>query len=65
MAVPKKKVTRARRDLRRYSSAYRLHAVQSYVCKQCNAPALPHRVCGDCGYYNGKQVMPARAAAEA
>jgi len=65
MAVPKKKTTRARRDLRRYSSAYRLHPVQSFTCKACNAPALSHRVCADCGHYNGKQVMAARATAEA
>ena len=65
MAVPKKKVTRARRDLRRYSSAYRLEAVQAYTCKNCNAPALSHRVCGECGHYNGKQVVAARATAEA
>lgn len=62
MAVPKKKTTRARRDLRRYSSAYRLHAVQSVQCKNCNAPILPHRICGECGHYDGKQVVAAKSA---
>ena len=62
MAVPKKRQTRARRDLRRYSSAYRLHPVQSYTCKHCNAPALAHRICGECGFYNGKQVVAAATA---
>ncbi|MDP2401322.1 MAG: 50S ribosomal protein L32, partial [Actinomycetota bacterium] len=27
------------------------------VCPQCNQPKLPHRVCGECGYYNGKEVI--------
>jgi large subunit ribosomal protein L32 len=62
MAVPKKRTTRARRDLRRYSSAYRLHAAHTISCKNCNAPVLPHRICGDCGFYNGKQVVAAKSA---
>lgn len=65
MAVPKKKQSRARRDLRRFSSAYRLHPVLSVKCPNCGVPSLSHRVCGDCGHYNGKQVKEARATAEA
>lgn len=62
MAVPKKKVSRSRRDERRYSSAYRLHAVNHVKCTNCGTPSLPHRVCSECGYYNGKQVAAAKSA---
>ena len=65
MAVPKKKTTRARRDLRRFSSAYRLEAVGTSKCKNCGAPALSHRICGECGHYNGKQVARVEAQANA
>jgi large subunit ribosomal protein L32 len=62
MAVPKKRTTRARRDLRRFSSAYKLKALNSITCKGCNAPTLPHRVCAECGHYDGRQVMAAASA---
>ncbi|MGE3263317.1 MAG: 50S ribosomal protein L32 [Bacteriovoracia bacterium] len=62
MAVPKKRQTRSRRDLRRFSSAYRMEAANTMRCSNCNAPALSHRICGSCGHYNGKQVMAAAAA---
>ena len=26
-------------------------------CPSCSAPTLPHRVCGSCGSYKGKQVL--------
>ena len=26
-------------------------------CPQCHEPKLPHRVCPDCGYYKGKEVV--------
>jgi len=62
MAVPKKRQTRSRRDLRRFSSAYRLHASNTVKCTHCNAPTLSHRICGECGHYNGKQMVAARSA---
>ena len=27
------------------------------TCPNCNEPVLPHRVCSNCGYYDGKQVV--------
>jgi large subunit ribosomal protein L32 len=32
------------------------------TCPNCNAPRIPHRVCLQCGYYNGKQVTKAKTA---
>jgi large subunit ribosomal protein L32 len=26
-------------------------------CPKCNEPKLPHRICGNCGYYQGKQIV--------
>jgi large subunit ribosomal protein L32 len=33
------------------------------TCPNCNAPRIPHRICLQCGQYNGKQVMKAKAEA--
>ena len=26
-------------------------------CAKCNAAMLPHRVCANCGFYHGKEVV--------
>lgn len=26
-------------------------------CPQCHAVKLPHRICLECGYYNGREVI--------
>jgi large subunit ribosomal protein L32 len=56
MAVPKRKTSKARRDRRRTAKC-RLTIPTVIDCPQCHEPKLPHRVCGACGYYNGKEVM--------
>lgn len=55
MAVPKRKTGRMRTHSRRSSST--LTAVNPSTCPQCNQPKLPHHVCGECGYYNGKEII--------
>ena len=47
MAVPKRKVSKARRDKRR-SNVWKL--------------SMTHRVCSACGYYDGKQVIAKKEA---
>ena len=33
-------------------------SVPSYAeCPQCKQPKLPHRVCGNCGHYAGRQAV--------
>jgi len=56
MAVPKKKMSKARRDSRRAHN-FRLVAPNLIPCPNCKAPTLPHRVCPTCGYYQGRQVI--------
>ena len=56
MAVPKKKVSKARRDKRR-SSTWKLDAPQMAKCPKCGEYNLSHRVCKACGFYDGKIVV--------
>ncbi len=56
MAVPKRKVSQARRDKRR-SSHWKLDMPAMVKCSHCGAYVLSHRVCKACGYYNGKQIV--------
>ena len=61
MAVPKSKVSKARRDKRR-SSVWKLKVPGMVECPQCHEMKLSHRVCKNCGYYDGKEVVKAAAA---
>ena len=56
MAVPKRKVSKARRDKRR-SSTWKLEAPEMAKCPKCGEYVLSHRVCSACGTYDGKQVI--------
>ncbi len=56
MAVPKRKVSKARRDKRR-SSVWKLDAPALSKCTQCGELKMPHRVCPVCGYYKGKEIV--------
>lgn len=60
MAVPKRKVSKARRDKRR-SSVWKLEAPNLVTCPQCHEFKMPHRVCRHCGYYDGKQIIKKEA----
>ena len=57
-AVPKKKVSKARRDKRR-SSVWKLDLPGMTKCPKCGEYNLAHRVCKACGTYNGKEVIKA------
>ena len=57
MAVPKRKVSKARRDKRR-SNVWKLDAPTNLVkCPQCGECNLAYRVCKECGYYKGVEVV--------
>lgn len=60
MAVPKKKVSKSRRNMRRFAGGNKLAKPTIVSCPNCSEPTRPHRVCG-CGFYAGKAVLPAKA----
>lgn len=55
MAVPKRRKTRSKMLMRR--AHWKVDAPARSICPQCKQPKLPHRVCGNCGYYAGRQVV--------
>ena len=58
MAVPKKKVSSARRDKRRSNNS-KLEMPGFAKCSNpaCGEMVRNHCVCKVCGYYNGKKVL--------
>ena len=59
MAVPKSKVSKARRDKRRAN--WKLVAPGLIKC-ECGAYRLPHRICPACGKYNGRSNAKTESA---
>ncbi|MGR3310197.1 MAG: 50S ribosomal protein L32 [Candidatus Brocadiales bacterium] len=71
MANPKRKHSRARTGSRRAHDALepitiplfeRLRSAKGgrskrYICSHCKQIKMPHSICGNCGYYRGKQVV--------
>jgi large subunit ribosomal protein L32 len=55
MAVPKKKTSKSKRDMRRAHDA--LVAPGMSTCPQCKEPKQPHRVCPSCGTYKGREIV--------
>ena len=60
MAVPKKKVSNARRDSRR-SSVSKLDAPNLVKCSKCGELTLAHHVCNNCGSYKGEEIVKKEA----
>ncbi|HUT14897.1 MAG TPA: 50S ribosomal protein L32 [Anaerolineae bacterium] len=54
-AVPKRKISKGRRDRRRSHLA--LKTAKLVPCSQCHEPRLPHHVCPSCGTYKGVEVI--------
>ncbi len=53
--LPKRKTSRARQGERRAHLARKAAALVN--CTQCHTPHLPHHVCPNCGYYDGREVI--------
>jgi large subunit ribosomal protein L32 len=60
MAVPKKKTSKSRKNMRRAHDFLTTQSVSS--CPQCKSPKLPHRACPTCGTYKGKEVIDLSSA---
>ena len=56
MAVPKRKTSHARKSSRR-STVWKLNAPTLVICPNCGEYKAAHRACGNCGMYNGRQVI--------
>ena len=59
MPNPKRRHSKTRTAKRRTHDS--LKATGLGECPQCHEPKMPHRVCGNCGFYKGRQ---AKAVAE-
>ena len=55
MPLPKKKISRARRNNRRSHDALSAPAVAN--CPNCGEMKEPHRVCSHCGHYKDTSVI--------
>lgn len=55
MAVPKRRTTRSKRNMRR-ANHDRVTPVQLVACANCGGPHVPHRVCPSCGHFKGREV---------
>ena len=54
MAVPKRRLSKCRRDRRRAN--WKLTVPGLVECPQCHEATMPHHVCSVCGFYKGKEV---------
>ncbi len=60
MAVPKKRTSKSRKNMRRSHHAIKFtEAVE--LCPECGEMKLRHHVCSACGSYRGKQVVEVEA----
>lgn len=60
MAVPKRRISRTRRDKRR-SNVWKLEAPTLVKCEKCGQYKRPHRVCPACGFYKDREVIKKEA----
>jgi large subunit ribosomal protein L32 len=59
MAVPKRKTSPSKRNMRR--SHHRLAPAAYAECSNCGELKRPHHVCGSCGHYKDREVTKAKA----
>ncbi len=60
MAVPKRRSSKSVKGNRRSHHHKKPMGIQ--YCPQCNEPVLPHRVCPQCGFYQGRQAVVVKDA---
>jgi large subunit ribosomal protein L32 len=44
-------------DKRKRAAHFALTEMTIQKCPKCQKPLLPHRACGNCGMYKGRQVL--------
>lgn len=55
MAVPKRKVSKSRRNMRR--SHHALKPASYMECPNCGELKRPHHICESCGHYKEREVV--------
>lgn len=55
MPVPKRKMSRARRD-KKHANKHIIPQAFTF-CAHCSESIMPHQICIHCGFYKGKKVM--------
>jgi large subunit ribosomal protein L32 len=55
MAVPKRRTSKSRQGHRRSHHHITPKGIQ--YCPRCQDAVLPHRVCANCGYYQGRDAV--------
>ncbi len=59
MAVPKRKTSPSKRNMRRSHDALTPPSFQE--CPNCGELKLPHNLCNACGHYNGRAIVSTEA----
>ncbi len=55
MPVPKRKVSKSRRDMR--SANKHINPKVVNACSNCEYPLISHQACSNCGHYKGRKVL--------
>ena len=64
MAVPKKRMSNSRTAMRR-AQWDKIPTPTLNTCKNCGEASRPHRVCGNCGHYAGREIIAGLSTPEA
>ncbi|MFH0799072.1 MAG: 50S ribosomal protein L32 [Pseudomonadota bacterium] len=56
MAVPARRKSKGRKNQRRAHHMI-VDAPSLAICPQCKRPKMPHRVCIQCGFYKGREIV--------
>jgi large subunit ribosomal protein L32 len=58
MPLPKRRHSKTRGAKRR--THWKLKAPQLVECSHCHQAKLPHHICPNCGFYDEREVIPAK-----
>ena len=61
MAVPKRRTSRSKRNMRR-ANHDKVTAPNLVPCANCGEPSVSHRACPSCGHYKGREIVATAAA---
>jgi large subunit ribosomal protein L32 len=60
VAVPKRRTSRSKRNMRR-ANHDKVTAPNLIACTNCGEPVVAHRACASCGFYKGRAVTTGAA----